>query len=130
MKCQVCGWYDHSGVYPVKCPNCDNYIGEREEKTVPAKPTTPIMYFFEVKDSTTVNAVIHVVKAQSEPDAKKGLLQYYRQKGITVYTEERISVSFIGTEEEAQRKARYSGYLVRKLNGDIEERPFKRKPSV
>ncbi len=85
------------------------------------------MYFFEVKDSTTVNAVIHVVKAQSEPDAKEGLLQHYRQVGITKYTIERISVSSIGAEEEEVRKRPgYSGYLVRKQNGDIEIRPVKR----
>ena len=84
------------------------------------------MNFFEVKDSTTVNAVIHVVKAQSEPDAKEGLLQHYRQEGITNYTEERISVSSIGTEEEVRKRPGYSGYLVRKRNGDVEKRPVKR----
>ena len=80
------------------------------------------MNFFEVKDSTTVNAVIHVVKAQSEPDAKEGLLQHYRQVGITKYTIERISASSM-TDEEIRKICEY---YVRKRNGDVEKRPVKR----
>ena len=126
MICQACRTYEWTGASLINCPSCDATIGKTPELPEPEpkpKQNTPKkMYFWEVKDKTTGNAVVYHFKAQSEPDAKKGLLQHYRQVGITKYTINRISASSM-TDEEIRKICEY---YVRKRNGDVEKRPVKR----
>ncbi|MCX6806022.1 MAG: hypothetical protein NTY56_01075, partial [Patescibacteria group bacterium] len=77
---------------------------------------TPIMYFFELKDKLTVNAIVYHAKAVSSADAKGALRNFYIQTGVTKYSIHCNEKTM--TEEEVRKRPGYSGYLVWQGSGD------------